>query len=462
MDGEAQEHYVPLRNITDFPTVRITGLDIVNSQSSPVTERMLAAMRGKAAHMRVCFVNAHCSNISGSNPDYRKALRSADALLPDGSGIGMAFRMNGSVMLENLNGTDFVPHLCRMISEEGYSVFLLGGKPGVAEAAAAGLLRIIPELRIAGTHHGYLHNESDNSAVISLIRNSGASLLLVAMGVPLQDIWLRDNAERIGVPVVMGVGGLFDFLAERVSRAPYFLRRAGLEWTWRFIQEPGRMWRRYLLGNPLFIFRAAMDALNRSRSLKRTMDIFGGLFLLAGAAVPIMLAALAVKLTSPGPAILKQIRIGENGKPFTMYKLRSMYTGAGALKESVMSGNQHGNDILFKMKRDPRITPVGSFLRRTSLDELPQLWNVVNGTMSLVGPRPNLPREVAMYEPHHHLRLNGKPGITCLWQVSGRANLPFPEQYRLDMEYLNRRSFIMDLRILLHTPLAVLRAHGAY
>jgi lipopolysaccharide/colanic/teichoic acid biosynthesis glycosyltransferase len=231
------------------------------------------------------------------------------------------------------------------------------------------------------------------------------------------------------------------------------------------------MWRRYILGNPAFVARAALDALPSAASLhrraydaaKRALDVAGataGLLLLS----PMFCAvALAIRLTTDGPALLRQTRIGENGTPFRLFKFRSMYNDAEARRAALLADNAHGEDsVTFKLKRDPRVTPIGRFLRRSSIDELPQLLNVLNGSMSLVGPRPPLPAEVARYNPHQLQRLAAKPGLTCLWQVSGRADLPFPRQVELDIDYVTHRSLRLDVSILLRTVPAVLFARGAY
>jgi lipopolysaccharide/colanic/teichoic acid biosynthesis glycosyltransferase len=173
--------------------------------------------------------------------------------------------------------------------------------------------------------------------------------------------------------------------------------------------------------------------------------------------------AAAVRLTSKGPAFLRQTRVGQDGAPFTIYKFRSMYHDAEARRAALVADNIHGAEgVTFKLKRDPRITGIGRFIRRMSIDELPQLVNVLNGTMSLVGPRPPLPAEVVRYTAEQRRRLAGKPGLTCLWQVSGRSNLPFPKQVELDVEYLAKRGIATDLSILLRTVPAVLLARGAY
>jgi exopolysaccharide biosynthesis polyprenyl glycosylphosphotransferase len=169
----------------------------------------------------------------------------------------------------------------------------------------------------------------------------------------------------------------------------------------------------------------------------------------------------AVRLSSSGPAFFRQVRIGRNGREFLMYKFRSMYRDAERELEELRSFNDHGEEIMFKMRNDPRVTRVGRFMRRFSLDELPQLINVLKGDMSLVGPRPPLPTEVALYPRHVHRRLLVKPGLTGLWQVSGRADLDWEETVRLDLYYVENWSVTLDLEIIWKTLWAVLRGSGA-
>jgi exopolysaccharide biosynthesis polyprenyl glycosylphosphotransferase len=177
---------------------------------------------------------------------------------------------------------------------------------------------------------------------------------------------------------------------------------------------------------------------------------------------PVILGlAIAVRLDSRGPAFFKQTRVGRNGRTFRMIKLRTMHVNADALLAQLHADNEAAGP-LFKMKDDPRITRVGSLLRRTSLDELPQLFNVLLGAMSLVGPRPPLPAEVAQYGDDVHRRLLVKPGMTGLWQVSGRSDLDWDESVRLDLYYVENWSFLMDLTIISQTFRAVLAARGAY
>jgi lipopolysaccharide/colanic/teichoic acid biosynthesis glycosyltransferase len=194
---------------------------------------------------------------------------------------------------------------------------------------------------------------------------------------------------------------------------------------------------------------------------KRALDLaLGGAALLI--ALPVyLLCALAIKLDTPGPVLYCSTRVGLGGRTFTFYKLRSMVHGADKSRHQIAHLNEVSGPV-FKIARDPRITRVGRILRRTSLDELPQIFNVLKGDMSLVGPRPPIPEEVVQYEPWQLRRLSVHPGITCLWQVSGRSRLGFDEWMRLDMEYVERRKFGLDLSILVRTIPAVLGGKGAY
>lgn len=199
-----------------------------------------------------------------------------------------------------------------------------------------------------------------------------------------------------------------------------------------------------------------------SEIFKRIMDIvLSTIAIILGSPI-FILAALLVKLTSPGPIIFWQVRVGKHGRHFKFYKFRSMYIDAEARKAELMKHNESGDGVIFKMKHDPRITPVGRFIRKFSIDELPQFFNVLLGDMSLVGPRPPLPQEVRTYTLEARKRLNITPGITCLWQVSGRSELPFSKQIALDKEYIASRSAWKDFLILLKTVPAILTGKGAW
>jgi exopolysaccharide biosynthesis polyprenyl glycosylphosphotransferase len=196
-------------------------------------------------------------------------------------------------------------------------------------------------------------------------------------------------------------------------------------------------------------------------AMKEAFDRILATVALAVLAPVMALIAVAVRLTSPGPVIFRQVRVGRGGDVFTVYKFRTMVVDAERHLEALWELSE-GNDVLFKLKDDPRVTRVGRFLRRISLDELPQLWNVVVGNMSLVGPRPALPNEAERYGRSTARRLLVKPGITGLWQVSGRSDLSWEDSVRLDLYYVENWSFAGDIQILWKTLSAVVRGHGAY
>ncbi|KZL89748.1 sugar transferase [Clostridium magnum] len=184
--------------------------------------------------------------------------------------------------------------------------------------------------------------------------------------------------------------------------------------------------------------------------LKRTIDICGsflGIVLLS----PIMIGTIiAIKLDSHGPVFFSQPRVGKDGEIFNMYKFRSMVTDAEKLLNNIKDKNEMSGPM-FKMANDPRVTKIGRFIRKTSIDELPQLFNVLKGEMSLVGPRPNLPKEVEQFNDFHRLKLLAKPGITCYWQVMGRSSIGFEEWMKLDVRYIEERSIWVDLKLIFRT-----------
>lgn len=268
-----------------------------------------------------------------------------------------------------------------------------------------------------------------------LVRELGADTVLVAAGV-LNAEELRQLAwrlEPLGVSLLL-VPDVTDVAAHRTELVP-----AG--------------------GTPMV--RIALGPSATTKVLKAVLDRGLGALVALAALLVLVPAMVAVKITSPGPVFFRQTRVGENGVPFTMLKLRTMYVDAEERLAELVA-HSDGNAVLFKMRHDPRVTPVGRTLRRFSIDELPQIWNVLRGEMSLVGPRPPLPREVAEYDDRAYHRLYAKPGLTGLWQVSGRSDLDWEESVRLDLYYVDNRNTQDDLKILARTAGAVLGGRGAY
>lgn len=444
--GNLRETFIPGLRVS---LVDATGPDVIAMLLSP-------------GRRRVHFMNAHCFNVMARNKTYASAVRSADLLLPDGIGVALAGRMGGQRLTANLNGTDLIPALLKDASRRGKSVYLFGGAPGTAEQAAANLLRKIPGLRIVGTRDGF-GQAQDDAAVVADINASGADIVLVALGVPMQEIWLYRNAPLLKAGLTLGVGAALDFFAGNVKRAPAWVRKVKCEWIWRLAMEPRRLAKRYLIGNFSFLARTAKDtvaAVSPTTVGRRLLDITVSLAALVLLAPLFAVTALAIKAESKGPVIFRQTRIGKDGRPFTMIKFRSMVSDAEQLRAGVVAHSDR-DGICFKSKSDPRITRAGRFIRRASIDELPQVLNVLSGTMSVVGPRPALPCEVEAYPLHAMGRLAVKPGITGIWQVSGRADVSFDLMVEMDLAYASSRTILLDLILIGMTFRAVLTGRGA-
>ena len=220
--------------------------------------------------------------------------------------------------------------------------------------------------------------------------------------------------------------------------------------------NPGFRYRR------IFKVTAWETTIRLSYMLKRLVDTIISVAALIVVLPLLVLTAIAIMAEDPGPVLYVQIRVGRNGRHFRFYKFRSMITNADKMKHKLASQNESAAGVIFKMKKDPRITKVGRIIRKFSIDELPQLLNVLKGDMSLVGPRPPLPSEVEKYSLEQRKRLHVIPGITGLWQVSGRSDIAFTDQVRLDMQYIQSASFLNDIGLLLKTIPAVLTGRGAY
>lgn len=237
-------------------TIGLFGLEITDTSLAGAASWIVQrASHGVATD--VAFLNAHCVNVAYRSPAYRAAVAGMSRVFADGAGVRIAARVAGMDLQDNVNGTDLFPVLCREAARAGQGIYLLGARDGIAAAAAATLKAQTPGLIVAGTHHGYIKGADDEQRVIDEINASGASILLVALGVPSQELWMARNRGRLQVPVVLGVGGLFDYYSGRIARAPMVLRKAGLEWAWRLALEPRRLANRYLVGNAVFLARLA-------------------------------------------------------------------------------------------------------------------------------------------------------------------------------------------------------------
>ncbi len=242
-----------------IPTTTVLGVGVAVLDVDAALTEVRRLLNGREPAV-LAYANAHALNVASRNEEFLRVLREADLVLNDGSGLALAARLRGLTFPANLNGTDFTPKVLLAAAECGASVFLLGGAPGVAQAAAERLRTDIPGLSVAGCAHGYFA-EADLPALLAEIRASNARVLLVGMGNPQQELWLADHLADTGAVLGVAVGAFLDFAAQRVPRAPDWMRSAGIEWVYRLAREPRRLFGRYVAGNPLFLQRVVREQL---------------------------------------------------------------------------------------------------------------------------------------------------------------------------------------------------------
>ncbi|MGD0655938.1 MAG: WecB/TagA/CpsF family glycosyltransferase [Thermoguttaceae bacterium] len=247
----------------------ILGVRILNVTKQRAVELLENLIRNRDDRARsVFFVNAHTLNLAASDPHYRAILNSGDLVFGDGTGVRWAAKLQGIRLLDNLQGTDFTPLLLQSTADRGYSYFMLGGNEQTIKPAAEYAQKTFPGWILSGFHHGYLKTMEMSLSVIETINAARPDLLLVGMGNPIQERWICQFQSRIEVPVCIGIGGLFDFWAGNVNRAPQWLRGLGHEWIWRLYQQPRDKMRRYLVGNPLFLARIIREHLSKPKTCK--------------------------------------------------------------------------------------------------------------------------------------------------------------------------------------------------
>jgi len=240
------------KNGKNLKCFNLFGIRIENVTLNDVVKQIFH--RTQHSCQSIFFVNVNSVNIGFTHKRFRETLNQADLVLADGSGVRLGAKRMGFQLQENINGTDLLPHICENAQHTGQSLFLLGSKPGVAEEASRKLQQQYPRLVIAGTHHGYFDTSASDD-IIEKINHSKADICLVAMGSPVQEQWVENNKQRLQTHTALAVGGLFDFYSGNIRRAPRWMREIGMEWLYRLAMEPKAKFRRYVLGNPLYIFR---------------------------------------------------------------------------------------------------------------------------------------------------------------------------------------------------------------
>jgi N-acetylglucosaminyldiphosphoundecaprenol N-acetyl-beta-D-mannosaminyltransferase len=235
----------------------------LNNLTMPEAISEIEKLLAEDSAAAIAFVNADCVNIAANDSGYLQAINGMDRVFIDGIGMRVAGRLLGNPVRDNVNGTDLFPQLCRSMAYSGKRLYLYGAKPGTAQKAAEWAMKTYPGLCIAGTQDGY-GDPKQMPRTVAAIRSSQPDVILVALGAPHQEKWIQQHRSDFGNCVLLGVGGLFDYYSGNIPRAPLWMRRTGLEWLFRLIQEPGRLWRRYLLGNASFLWRVFKERYVRS------------------------------------------------------------------------------------------------------------------------------------------------------------------------------------------------------
>lgn len=252
-------------------TIEIFGFRVSNVTIGEAVDAILdQASRG--IRENIYFVNAHCVNTAAEDPGYREVMSRADHVFADGVGLALAAKFAGESLRDNVNGTDLFPELCEKAAQNGTPIAFLGGRKDVVTRCARRMTSRYPGLQIVCALDGYFAREEEE-AVIETINNSGAQILLVAKGMPRQEMWIDRVSDRLQIPQVMAVGGLFDFYSGRFIRAPHFLRKLGLEWLFRLAQEPRRLFKRYVIGNPVFLYRTLRLRLEGRSTIREKLTL---------------------------------------------------------------------------------------------------------------------------------------------------------------------------------------------
>ncbi len=244
---------------SESDSCEVLGVTFKNT-TYPEVEKSLNSFILTGIQKTVFFVNAHCLNVAFEHPEYKKIIPSADLVLPDGMGLLMASRLKNYRMKENINGTDLFPKILELSQSKKFNLYFLGGTQEVNNNLISLVTSSYPGVNVVGGHHGHFDKKTHSKFIIEEINKLNVDILFVAFGVPMQEIWISEHKKYIKSNLILGVGGLFDFFSGKNKRSPQWLRELGLEWVYRIYQEPKRMWKRYIVGNPKFLLRVVKSS----------------------------------------------------------------------------------------------------------------------------------------------------------------------------------------------------------
>ncbi len=465
----------------------IIGLPFARLSQNEFIDYLNLALKQESAAQSLIFADAETVTYSVSDERVRASMLNADLLIPRGKGVNARLNLRTRGPAESANTSQLYRELLYTLESTGRRVILFSDSKRDLVKFEIQVAKYFPALNIKYQLLDVNYDLS-TASIKAAITSDNAEVALFAAVSPIQEQLVSkfqglNNLKLVaalGLPFFAAVSeieghSLWHNLRHSLLLKPIKLVRflqASIALTPRSTEREPSRFNRMLQGwgwttrlSRLLIRLKAWWWSMRckmQRITKRIIDMTGALFGLLALSPLLIPVMIIIKVTSPGPLFYSQIRVGHKGKLFRMWKFRSMYIDADARKAALLEQNESAAGVIFKMKRDPRITPIGRVIRRLSIDELPQLYNVLTGDMSLVGPRPALEAEVAQYPVLARARLEAIPGLTGLWQISGRSDLPFDKQVLLDTAYVNQQSAINDIKLIAKTIPAVVSGKGAY
>lgn len=469
-------------NLTIKSFWTVFGVKMTNISRQLLSTEVINHLESSSKNLHlICTANMHSINKAYTSKSLHYLLNIADITVPVGRLTNIAAKLNNSYGLQHRSLENLFNFITPVINNYSSNTCLV--------TTHEKYINSVPSL-LSSEHNAdkfHIFNLSENNDLNYLneylSQNNIMSLITTSLDADT-NIEIKNIASDRNIKVMFAIGESSDSLGAagkllNALSAFIFITRCLRDRLANFINPSTVNSREYL--NPAgisnsFTYGEAyketfLKRLTRKQwhskvlfkyYLKRSFDITVSTMALILLGPLLIFTAMAIRIESSGPIFFKQIRVGYKGKTFTMYKFRSMYINAEERLADIQKDNESGGGVLFKMKKDPRITRIGRVIRKLSIDELPQIINVLYGDMSIVGPRPALPTEVSKYQTTDRKRLQTKPGLTCLWQIGGRSDLSFEQQIELDIKYLSKKSLTEDIAIVVKTVPAVISGKGAY
>lgn len=437
--------------MSQLPAITVLGTRVHAVRLEEAVAQLEAWIQTGASGRWVVASGMHAIMEGWRRPAFQALINQADLFVPDGYSVVWLARRYGAALPGRVCGTDLLTAFCETAARKGYRVFFYGDTEEVLARLRARLLARWPSLQIAGTYSPPFRplTSAEDAEACRRITEACPDIVWVGLGLPKQEHWIAEHQARLPVPVFVAVGAAFKFVSGDVRRAPAWIGAHGLEWAWRLLMEPRKMWRR-ALDVPVFTTLALLELLRRMISAlgKRVFDCA---LALSGLVVSLPLWAViaaCIKLEDGGPVFYAQPRVGWHGRRFLSVKFRTMIPDADQRFGPLQAA-----------ENDPRMTRVGRFLRAMAMDELPQLWNIAKGDMSFVGPRPLAPGEIEINGRQQHVPLEAvqgfkerhrvRPGLTGVAQIYAPRDVPRRHKFRYDQLYISRQSLWLDLRLVL-------------